>query len=331
VVLVTHKIDEVLGVADHVTVLREGRTVLSAEREAVDGPGLVAAMVGRSEARTGAVVPVGAAGPRGRGAGKAAEPGTEPLATGVAEPVASEVAEPVATLERATVRGAGRRPALEGVSLSVRRGQILGVAGVEGNGQRELALVLAGRRAPDTGVARLPAGIGFIPQDRTREGLIGDFDLVENVALALHADERFARGPLLLWGELRARAETLRARFAIRAPSVDVRARTLSGGNQQRLVVGRELALAADLLVADNPTRGLDVAATAVVHEELFRLARSPGGPGVVLVSTDLDEVLALADRVVVMSRGRLLIPESGVPTREELGALMLGGRRELE
>ena len=300
VILVAHKIDEVLSVADRVTVLRHGRTVLSAARGEVDAPTLVAAMVGDD-----------------RRVDDAAETTGRP---------AVRSGEPIATLEDVIVHDTSGRRALDGVSLGVRRGEIVGVAGVEGNGQREMALVLAGRRPPNEGTARLPAGIGFIPQDRAREGLIGDFDLVENVALALHDDDRFGRGPLLDWGKIRVRAEEVRSRLGIRAPGVDTVARALSGGNQQRLVVGRELALASDLLVAENPTRGLDVAATAFVHAELRRLTRAEDGPGVVLVSTDLDEVLQLADRVLVMMRGRLIAVATQHPTREEVGALMLGG-----
>jgi simple sugar transport system ATP-binding protein len=314
VVLVAHKIDEVLRVADRVTVLRHGRTVLTAPRTEVDESALVLAMVGESLADPAAVGGVGL-GPRARGGG--------------ASQVDSE-GPPVVELSAVGARGDAGRPALVGVSLAVRRGEIVGVAGVEGNGQRELALVLAGRRPPHQGVARLPGGIGFIPQDRSREGLIGDFDLVENMALALHDDDRFTRRALLRWAAIRERAEAVRVRFGIRAPDVRMKARALSGGNQQRLVVGRELALAADLLVAANPTRGLDVTAAAFVHAELIRLVREPGGPGVVLISTDLDEVLALSDRVLVMTRGLLVATRSTHPTREEIGGLMLGSAHEV-
>jgi simple sugar transport system ATP-binding protein len=304
VILVAHKIDEVLSVADRVTVLRYGRTVLSGARGEVDAPTLIAAMVGDDRNVDDAVETTGR--------------------------WAVRSGEPIATLEDVIVHDTSGRRALDGVSLGVRRGEIVGVAGVEGNGQRELALVLAGRRPPDEGTARLPAGIGFIPQDRAREGLIGDFDLVENVALALHDDDRFGRGPLLDWGKVRMRAEEVRSRFGIRAPAVDTVARALSGGNQQRLVVGRELALASDLLVAENPTRGLDVAATAFVHAELRRLTRAEDGAGVVLVSTDLDEVFELADRMLVMARGRLVAAPTKHPTRGEIGRLMLGGASEV-
>jgi len=201
------------------------------------------------------------------------------------------------------------------------------VAGVEGNGQRELALVLSGRLGPDGGAAELPAGVGFIPQDRTAEGVIADFDLVENVALGLHDDARHQASMLLPWDVMRREAESVVSRFGVVSAGVEARAGSLSGGNQQRLVVGRELLRATDLLVAENPTRGLDVGATAFVHSEIERLAGQDGGPGIVLLSTDLDEVLALSTRVLVMSGGRLLEVPSDRRTREDVGALMLGGR----
>jgi simple sugar transport system ATP-binding protein len=223
-------------------------------------------------------------------------------------------------------RAPNGRPALDGIDLGVARGEIVGIAGVDGNGQRELALLLAGRARPDAGTVRLPAGVGFIPQDRTREGLIGEFDLAENLALALHADGRFSSGVGLRWAAVRTAAEGVRSRFGIGSSGLSAPAHTLSGGNQQRLVVGRELLVAGDLLVAENPTRGLDVSATAFVHAELRRVTEASDGPGVVLVSSDLDEVLALSDRVLVMSRGRLIAVADDTRTREGIGALMLGG-----
>jgi simple sugar transport system ATP-binding protein len=297
VVLVAHKIDEVLGVADRVTVLRRGRTVLSEARDRVDAALLVGAMLG-SETEVPRVSRA-----RTHGAGP-----------------------PVATLDHVTVRDDSGRVAIDQVSLVVHRGEIVGVAGIEGSGQRELALVLAGRIEPDSGAASVPAGVGLVPQDRTEEGLIGAFDLAENVALALHSDARVAGAVRIRWDEVRARAEHVRTRFGVVSPGVDTAAADLSGGNQQRLVVGRELLVATDLLVADNPARGLDVAATAFVHDELRSLTSRDGGPGVVLVSNDLDEALELSDRLFVMSRGRLLPVPDAERTREGVGALMLGG-----
>ncbi len=302
VALVAHKVDEVLAVADRVTVLRRGCTTLTSPRTSVDAARLVKAMVGSESADA-------LAASRGAPSRGAARRGEE-----------------VASLSGVRVRGPSGRVALADASLTVHRGEIVGVAGVEGNGQRELALALAGRAPAEAGEARVPEGVGFIPQDRSVEGLVGDFDLTENVALALHRDPELRRGPLLRWGAIAGRAERIRTRFQVVAPDVSVPARALSGGNQQRLVVGRELEMGTDLIVAENPTRGLDVAATAFVRSELERLGRAASGPGVVLISTDLDEVLALADRVFVMARGRLLPVDERARTREGVGALMLGG-----
>jgi ABC-type uncharacterized transport system ATPase subunit len=300
VVIVAHKLDEALAVADRVTVLREGRTVLEASRDQVDARALAAAMVGEERTRELESAPLEAVGHQ-RGALVARLDGV--------------------VLPGGLVTGAGAP-----VSLDVHRGEIVGVAGVEGNGQRELALVLAGRAAPMSGRVELPADPGFVPQDRSREGLIGELDLAENVALALHRRPEWRRGQLMRWDGLRAATREMIARYQVRAPGPHALARTLSGGNQQRMVVARELAGGRELLVAENPTRGLDVAATAFVHGELRRL-RAKGTAGVVLVSSDLDEVLELADRILVMVRGRLTEVPAGVRSRAAVGALMLSAR----
>lgn len=305
VVLVAHKLDEVLGVADRVTVLREGRTVLSTVPAEHDVSDFVMAMVGADVA--------------------------DPIAIGVETGLDRTFREPgrrVAWLEGASVRRAGTGPAIHDVSLEVHRGEVVGIAGVEGNGQHALALLLAGRLGVDEGSVTLPEGIGFIPQDRTTEGVIAEFDLTENVALALHRDPSCRDGVWLRWDRLKERAEEVRSRHGVTSPSVATLVGTLSGGNQQRLVVGREFVMATDLLVAENPTRGLDVAAAAFVHHELRRIASE--GVAVVLLSTDLDEVLALADRVFAMSRGCLLPVPRGERSREGVGALMLAGGAEL-
>ena len=307
VVLVAHKLDEVLGVADRLTVLREGRSVLTALRSETSSDVLVGAMMGT----------------RGRAAERSPGPG------GAEEALAGEPrrARRVARLRHVTVRGARGEIAVDGVSLGVRGGEIVGIAGVEGNGQHQLALVLAGRVVPDEGDAELESGIGFIPQDRTTEGVIPDFDLVENAALAFARLSRFRRGALLRWGSLERAASELRERYRVASPTVRTRVGDLSGGNQQRVVVGREIAMAKDLLVAENPTRGLDVAAAAFVHRQLWALTgHHRAAPGIVLVSTDLDEVLELSDRVFAMTRGRLLPVPDEHRTREAVGALMLHG-----
>jgi simple sugar transport system ATP-binding protein len=297
VVLVAHKLDEVLRVADYVTVLRDGRTVLEAPRSHVDGRMLTEVMVGR---------------------------GVEPVTRRSGSRVGVEV---VARLRGVGI-GRGRRGTrgvgLRNVTLEVSRGEIVGVAGVEGNGQRELARVLTGRRAVDRGVAELPSDPGFIPQDRQLEGLVGDFDLVENLALSHHRDPGYRRGPFLRWGALGRETRAAVERFGIQTSGTRARAASLSGGNQQRLVIAREMGRRPSLLVAENPTRGLDVAAEAFVHAELLELRRASPPPGIVLISTDLDEVLRLSDRIFVMVRGELwpVPPESR--SRDAVGALML-------
>lgn len=304
VALVGHKLDEVLSVAHRVTVLRQGRTVLCATSARVDAPTLVRAMVGEGR--------------------------EDPVAVGHGAPVGARAGgggEVVAALRDVRVRSPRGEWALDGVSLEVRRGEVVGIAGVEGNGQRELALVLAGVQAPDDGTTVLPAGVGFIPQDRSREGLIADFDLTSNTALALRRDPASVRGPFLRWGAMESRTAELMRRFDVRAPGPGARAGALSGGNQQRMVVAREFSMANDLLVAENPTRGLDVGAAAFVHAELARLGSDPTGPGTVLLSTDLDEVLALAHRVLVMVDGALVPVPEEERTRAGVGARMLARR----
>jgi simple sugar transport system ATP-binding protein len=306
VVLVAHKLDEVMAVGDRFTVLRDGRSVVSGDRDTLGVDDLVNAMVGRGPdtVPSEALPSDSARRPRER-------PGRTP------GPV-------VASLHGVGVRRPDGAWALRDVTLEVRRGELVGVAGVQGNGQRELAAVLAGRLGPEEGSVRLPFETGFVAQDRSTEGLIGAFTLVENVALA-HHDRPPGHGALMPWADLRRRAEGIRARFGVRAPSVDVPASSLSGGNQQRLMVGREMEIASALLVAENPTRGLDLGATAFVRRELLRhLEGGVEPPGVVLVSSDLDEVLELADRVFVMVRGRLIEVPEARRTRSGVAELML-------
>ncbi len=316
VLLIGHKLDEILRVADRVTVLRRGRTALAAAREAVDAPGLARAMIGRS-------------------------------ATPPARPVQVEAGERVARLEGVGARGEDGRTAVRDVTLDVRRGEIVGIGGVEGNGQRELALVLSGRLRPAAGSANLPATVSLIPQDRGAGGLVPGFDLAENTALAFHDHRAHRRGPLIDWQAMRRTAQEIVAGFDVRTPGWRATAQSLSGGNRQKLLVGRELARSPDLLVAENPMRGLDIAAAAFLRDKLVELrggtsatgapARGPKDaagtdeprpsalPGIVLFSTDLDEVLDLADRVFVLVRGRLIAVPAEQRNPAGMGRLMLG------
>lgn len=318
VVLVAHKLDEILSIADRVTVLRDGRTVMTAALADLDAAVLTEAMVGPSS-REGE-------GPeaRVREVSSLFGQGTESLARDRAL-----AARAVASLNGISVYGPRGELVLQDVQLEVMSGEVIGVAGVEGNGQRDLALLLSGRRDVYVGNLEIPDDVGFIPQDRNLEGLAADFDLTENVALAVHRDPEFRWGPLLRWDVIKERAKEIRSRFKVRSSDTRVLARELSGGNQQRLVVGRELSRLPKLLIAENPTRGLDLTATAFVRGELKRLAREAAA-GVVLISTDLDEVLELADRIFVILRGRLTLVPAVRHSRAGVGAMMLGGGPEV-
>ena len=314
VALVAHKLDEVLAVSDRLTVLRAGRSVMTAPRSQVSVRELVAEMIGDGIADEAAM-------------GGQARPSSDSVAVGTVHvPGGASAASP------STARGGMVVASLVGVyadrlkdvKLDVRAGEIRGIAGVEGNGQHDLALILSGRKSPSLGLANIPKEVAFIPQDRHAEGLVADFDLTENVALALSRMAEFGSRVMMPWGVLRGEAERIRAKFEVVAPSIETRARFLSGGNQQRVIIGRELALKAPMLVAENPTRGLDVAATSYVQGELLKLASE--GVAIVLISTDLNEVLRLSDSVSVMTKGRMVEVSGAQKTREGVGALMLGG-----
>ncbi|MBX9927391.1 MAG: ABC transporter ATP-binding protein [Gemmatimonadaceae bacterium] len=270
VVLITHKLREALVVADEITVLQRGRVTLSAARAAVDEATVLRAMVGE--------LPT-------------AVPRAAPTPTGA--PVFA-----FAGLELRDARGIVR---LRGAKGEVRAGEIVAIAGVEGAGQRELLRALAGRLAPSAGTLSRPHACGWVPEDRLHDAVIPSFTLTENLALR-GASER--RGTID-WPSLAREAQALLAAHDVRASGADAPMRALSGGNQQKFVMARERAEGARALVAENPTRGLDVRATAAVHDAL-RALRGAGG-AVVCFSTDLDEVLALADRVYVCYNGALV------------------------
>ncbi|HEU4642831.1 MAG TPA: ATP-binding cassette domain-containing protein, partial [Gemmatimonadaceae bacterium] len=201
-------------------------------------------------------------------------------------------------------------------TLVARGGEVLGIAGVEGAGQRELLRAMAGRLAPSAGTLRLPERIGFVPEDRHRDALVLDFSIMENLALRGAG----ARRGRIRWSSVERHADEVVRRFDIRAPGPRAPVRTLSGGNQQKLVLARELDDAPEALVVESPTRGLDIAATAAVHRYL--LDARDRGAAVVVYSADLDEVLALADRLIVMFDGRA---REIAPERTAAGRAMVG------
>jgi simple sugar transport system ATP-binding protein len=253
-----------------------------------------------------------------------------------------EGSPPLLRVERLRLNGVRRDtpPRLRDIAFDVRPGEVFGIAGVDGNGQAELAECLSGLLRPDEGhifigdakppvhpAAFRKAGVAVIPADRHRRGLALPLSLTENLTLGVHDDSRYRRGPLLRWRCLRERAAVLLRRFDVRATGPDAPARSLSGGNQQKVVIARALAEKPRVVIAVNPTRGLDVGATAFVHEAL-RAARADGA-AIVLISTELDEVLSLADRrVAVLYEGAFSANVAPDTPREQIGLLM-GGRAE--
>lgn len=323
IVLVAHKLDEVLALADRVTVLRRGRRVLTGKAAEVSAGELAEAMVG-----AGGGVAGGSTGGASAAGAQTPARATEVPKAGSASCEGDAASPLVAELREVTAAGGGAEP-LRGVSMAVRRGEIFGVAGVGGNGQRTLAAVAAGVRQPDAGEVVLPEEVGWIPQDRAEEGLVKEFTITENVAFALHGSPDCRRGPWLDWTRVEGAAAHLMREMDVRADSPAVTAAVLSGGNRQKVLAGREFLRSGDLLVAESPTRGLDVEAAAAVRARIAGLARSgERPPGIVLISADLDEILELSDRIAVMVRGRLVrVPrERHNPTA--IGELMLGAHR---
>jgi simple sugar transport system ATP-binding protein len=211
--------------------------------------------------------------------------------------------------------------ALRGAALTVLPGEIVGIAAVEGGGQRELMRTVAGLIEPLRGALEVRGPVAFVPEDRTTEGLILSLSLAENVVLGMGASAPGVAGALVSWNAASAATADLIARFGMTAAGPEAPAGTLSGGNQQKLVLARALARDPRVIVAENPTRGLDVAAAAEVHRRLRDAAA--GGAAVLFHSSDLDEVLAIADRLVVVSGGILRQPESR--DRDMVGRMMIG------
>jgi general nucleoside transport system ATP-binding protein len=244
----------------------------------------------------------------------------------------------VLTVAGLKVRGDRGHLAVNGLYLSVRSGEILGLAGVSGNGQRELADALAGLRPAESGSVLLDheelsgapprriidRGMGYVPEDRHHEGIVPAFSVKENLVLKDVASSRFSAGPFLRLGAIDRNATLLRDRFDIRCASTAVAAGALSGGNIQKVILARELARAPRALVAVYPTRGVDMGAAEFIHSQL--LALRAAGAGILLVSEELEELMNLSDRIAVLFRGRVLeVVLAKEATRERLGRLMAG------
>jgi general nucleoside transport system ATP-binding protein len=308
IIFISHKLHEVKAVADRVTILRRGQTVATVPAAEATPRSLAALMVGREIEL-------------GRHDGR------------------REVGETCLELERISADGDRGLPAVKEVSLVVRRGEIVAVAGVAGNGQRELAEAIAGMRPATSGTmfvagkklkggdAReaISAGIAYVPEDRLGTGVAPGLSVADNVVLKSYRRPPASRGPFLILRKIRELAESVIERYDVRTSGPEVPARQLSGGNLQKVVLAREFSGEPVVLVAASPTRGLDVAGIETVHTYLREAAE--GGVGVLLISEDLDEIRALADRIAVMYEGAVVGErDAEAATVEELGLLMAGG-----
>jgi simple sugar transport system ATP-binding protein len=307
VIFISHKLDEVLAISDAITVIRAGRTVATVKADDVNARQLAELMIG-SEL------------PTPETHGSTIQPSVE------------------LELSHVTVRTIEDRALLDDVSLAVRKGEVVGIAGVEGNGQTELIEVVLGLREIDAGsitlagrdVTTMPtrerreAGIGYIPEDRQNDGLVLSEPLWANTMLGHQTQAPFSKGPWVDRAGAIRRTEAIIAGYQVRAPGPEVPALALSGGNQQKMLIGREMFASPSVLVAAHPTRGIDVGAQALVWE-LMREARRDG-LAILLVSADLDELIGLSDTLLVILRGRIVAKlDPAKVTPAELGSYMTG------
>jgi ABC-type uncharacterized transport system ATPase subunit len=311
IIFITHKLKEVMTIADRVVVLRNGKVTGETTPAESSEEELAEMMVGRE-------------------------------VTLVVEKGPASPADTVLEVTGLVAEDQRQQLALRGVDLFVRAGEVLGVAGVQGNGQTELVEVLTGLRPALGGTVRImdqdmtnakprkvtELGVAHIPEDRQRDGLVLSFPITDNLMLCTYYTSAFADGPQIQFDRLHEYAERISKEFDVRTPSVDVPAQNLSGGNQQKVIVAREFSRPIKLLVAAQPTRGLDVGSIEYIHSRIIQ--QRDEGVAVLLVSVELDEIMALSDRVAVMYEGHIVgTADAGDITREELGLLMAGSQLE--
>jgi simple sugar transport system ATP-binding protein len=307
VILISHHLDEVLAVSDTATVLRDGAVIGTVAARDIDEARLAQMMVGRAVTW-----------------GRRARSGTPGV--------------PLLRLDRVHARDDRGLPALRDVSLEVRAGEIVAVAGVDGNGQAELAEVVAGLRPPSYGRLEVAgrdvtgarpdrvreAGLAHVPADRLARGVDARASIAANVLMGRHGGPPFVRWGFVRWSRVREEARALIRRFDIRAPGPDAPVRSLSGGNMQKVVIAREVSQGKPVLLIDQPTRGVDIGATEAIHDEILR--RRAEGAAILLVSVQLDECLALADRLLVIFGGRIVADLDPARTdAEQVGLHMMG------
>jgi ABC-type uncharacterized transport system ATPase subunit len=308
IVFISHKLNEVLEISDRVTVLRRGKRIDTVPTEGATEASLARLMVGRDVLLR-------------------------------VEKETAKLGEPVLEVEDLRVRDARGLEAVKGVSLEVRGGEVVAIAGVDGNGQLELVQAIAGVVAPESGRvsiegrdvtgggvrATTEAGVAHIPEDRHLCGLVLDFTLAENLALREYREPPISNHGLLSLGQMNDRARALLKEYDVRGGDPNTLASALSGGNQQKVAVAREVASNPKLLIAHQPTRGLDVGAIEFVHGRL--LVERDEGRGILLVSLEFEEIRALADRILVIYEGQIVGEFPPDASEEELGIAMTGGR----
>jgi simple sugar transport system ATP-binding protein len=308
ILFVTHKLNEVMAITQRTTILRDGRVVESVRTAETTPREIVRAMTGRSVNLK-------------------------------VDKKAARFGAPMLEAIGLTISAPGGRPSVDRVSLTVRAGEIVGIAGVAGNGQSELVEALAGLRRPDAGTIlvgridvtkadverRREAGIAYIPEDRAAVGSALTASAADNLAFGFHRRPPLAHHGLINAAAMASRARALIAKFGIKIASERAEVNSLSGGNLQKVVVARELSHEAPVLIAEQPTRGLDVGATEFIHSQL--VAERDKGRAVLLVSAELSEILALSDRILVIYEGRILADLKQAEASEESLGLMMAGR----
>jgi len=306
-IFISHKLHEVITISNRITVLRSGQLVGTTANDGVTRAQLARMMVGRDVLLERQRTPV-------------------------------TLGEVLLDIRNVSALGVTGQPALRTVSLQIRSGEILGVAGVSGNGQRELAEVIAGLRPATTGsvhlgqteITRWPTGrrtangLAYIPEERMHDGVIQDFSIAENLILQDHSRPPFSRRTFLNFKAISQRSWQLVRDFQVKTPTIATKIKSLSGGNIQKVIMARELARQPRVLVAAQPTRGVDIGATEYIHQRL--LDQRAQGTATLLISEDLDEILALCDRIAVLYEGRIMgVVERAQATAEQLGLLMAG------
>lgn len=311
IILITHKLKEIMEVSDRVTIIRKGVGIGTVNTNETNPNELASLMVGRE-------------------------------VTFKIDKAESQPKQPVLEIEKLIVKDARGITAVNGLDLTVKAGEILGIAGVDGNGQTELIEAITGLRKSESGsiklngkdIRNLPprkvteTGLGHIPQDRHKHGLVLDYSIGSNMVLQTYYKSPFSNAGVLNFKEINKKAKKIIEEFDVRTPSESTPARALSGGNQQKAIIGREMDRDPDLLIAAQPTRGLDVGAIEYIHKRLIE--QRDHGKAVLLVSFELDEVMNVSDRIAVIYEGEIVaIVKPKETTEQELGLLMAGSKRK--